>query len=122
MRDCIPADWENTPIGKLTSCFSRDFYLAFPPKEIRATVSLKSPEETEADKRETLPRQLSDGLLQLAATDKSATLSRISGDRGGIVGLASRVWLFPLSVAEAGSLFGSELKALMQELNEVLVT
>ena len=122
MRDCIPAHWETTPIGKLTSCFGRDFYLAFPPKEIRATVSLKSPEETEAEKREALPRQLPDGLLQLTATEKSATVSRISGHRGGIVGLASRVWLFPLSVAKAGSLLGSELKTLMLELNEVLVS
>jgi len=118
VRDCVPADLENTPMGKLTSCFSRDFYLAFPPKEIRATVSLKSPEETEAEKREALPRQLSDGLLQLTATEKSATMLRISGDRGRVVGLGSSVWLFPLSVAKAGS----ELKTLMQELNEVLVS
>ena len=85
-------------------------------------MSLKSLEEMEADKREALPRQSSDGLLQVTATEKSATVSLVSGNRGVIARLASRVWLFPLSVAKAGSLFGSELKALMQELNEVLVS
>lgn len=31
----------------------RDFYLAFPPEKIRATLSLKSPEEAEGEKRAT---------------------------------------------------------------------
>lgn len=43
----------------------RDFYLAFPPEKIRATVSLKSPEE--------------------AGRAKRATASRISDDRGGAI-------------------------------------
>jgi hypothetical protein len=100
----------------------RDFYLAFPPEKIRATVSLKSPEEAGREKRATASQKSSDGTLQSPTTKKSAALSRISDDQGGVMELARRVGAFPSSLAKAGSLFGSELKTLMQELNEVLVS
>ena len=74
----------------------RDFYLTFPPEKIRATVSLKSPEETGGERRATASRESSNVPLQLPGAEKSATLSRISGARGGAIDGARMVEAFPL--------------------------
>ena len=74
----------------------RDFYLTFPPEKIRATLSLKSPEEAGGGKRATASRESSNVPLQLSGAEKSATLSRISGAVGEAIDVASRVEAFPL--------------------------
>jgi len=74
----------------------RDFYLAFPPEKIRATVSLKSPEEAGGEKRATASQKSSDGTLQSPTAKKSTTLSRISDDRGGAIELERMIEAFPL--------------------------
>lgn len=58
----------------------RLFYLRFPLELISETASRKS----------------SDGLLQATTTEKSATVLRISGDRGGAIDVARMVEAFPL--------------------------
>ena len=58
----------------------RLFYLRFPLDLISETASRKS----------------SDGLFQATITEKSATLSRISGARGGAIDVARMVEAFPL--------------------------
>jgi len=99
----------------------RDFCLVFPPEKIRATVSLKSPEEAGSERRATASRESSNGTLQSPTAKKSSTVLRISDDQDGVIELARRVGAFPSSLAKAGSLSGSELKTVMQQLNEVLM-
>ena len=99
----------------------RDFYLAFPPEKIRATMSLKSREDHSQRRQATLS---SKSLIpSVADAEKSATVLRISSDRGGAIDVARMVEAFPLpcGLSEAHQVFGSEMKALMPELSEVLV-
>ena len=81
----------------------RDFYLAFPSEKIRATVSLKSHEEAGGEKRATVSRKSSDGLLQATTREKSATVLRISGARGGAIDVARMVYVFLCLTLDTGS-------------------
>ena len=99
----------------------RSFYLLFPPAEIRATLSLKFREDHSQTKQATLS---SKSLIpSVADAEKSATALRISSDRGGAIDVARMVEAFPLprGLSEAHQMFGSEMKALMPELSDVLV-
>jgi hypothetical protein len=72
----------------------RSFYLRFPPTQIRATLSLKSRENHSQTKRATLS---SKSLIpSVADAEKSATVLRISSNRGETIDVARMVEAFPL--------------------------